>query len=80
MIPLYKVYRIYSKIDYTGYSLIAAKTAEEANWMIEDFKKSDTKNRLDSYGYDYVDENDAIEDLYSDRVGFILHGIDYHPN
>ena len=35
---MYKVYRIYSKIDYTGYSLIAANTAEEANQMIEDFK------------------------------------------
>ena len=75
-----KVYRIYSKMGYTGYSLIAAETAEEANWMIEDFKESDTRNLLDSYGYDYVNENDAIENLYSDCVGFILHGIDYHPN
>ena len=77
---MYKVYRIYSKMDYMGCSLIAATTAEEANKMIEDFKKSDPRNLRDSYGYDYVDENDVIEDLYSDRIGFILHGIDYHPN
>lgn len=76
---MYKVYRIYSKIDYTGYSLIAANTAEEANQMIEDFKKSDSRNLNDSYGYDYVDENDVIENLHADYTGFILHGIDYHP-
>ena len=76
---MYKVYRIYSKVDYTGYSLIAANTAEEANQMIEDFKKSDSRNLNDSCGYDYVDENDVIENLHADYIGFILHGIDYHP-
>lgn len=76
---MYKVYRIYSKMDYTGYSLIAANTAEEANWMIEDFKKSDSRNLNDSYGYDYVDENDVIENLHADYTGFILHGINYRP-
>ena len=80
MIPLYKVYQIPSKIYYSGYSLIAANSVEEANKMIETFKESDPRNLQDSFGYRLVDEYDIIEGLYADHDGFILHGINYHPN
>lgn len=80
MIPLYKVYQIPSKIYYSGYSLIAANSIEEANKMIEFFKKSDPRNLQNSFGYRFVDEYDIIEGLYADHDGFILYGIYYYPN
>lgn len=80
MIPLYKVYKILCKMYYSGYSLIAANSAEEANKMIEAFKESDPSNLYDSFGYRLVDEGDVIESLRADHDGFILHGIYYYPN
>lgn len=80
MIPLYKVYFVPCKMYYTGYSLIAANTAEEANKMIEAFKESDPSNLYDSFGYGFTDEKDVIKSLHADHDGFILHGIYYHPN
>lgn len=73
----FNVYEISSTSDYHGYSLVAAKSASQANAFIEDFKKSDPDNIYDSMGYNFVDESDKISDIYSDISGFITHKIYY---
>ena len=73
----FNVYEISSAFDYHGYSLVAAKSASQANAFIEDFKKSDPDNSYDSIGYNFVDESDKISDIYSDIAGFIIHRIYY---
>lgn len=73
----FNVYEISSAFDYHGYSLVAAKSASQANAFIEDFKKSDPYNSYDSMGYNFVDESDKISDIYSDIAGFIIHRIYY---
>lgn len=56
----FNVYEISSTSDYHGYSLVAAKSASQANTFIEEFKKSDPDNVYDSFGYNFVDESDKI--------------------
>ena len=73
----FNVYEISSAFDYHVYSLVAAKSASQANAFIEDFKKSDPDNSYDSIGYNFVDESDKISDIYSDIAGFIIHRIYY---
>ena len=73
----FNVYEISSAFDYHGYSLVAAKSASQANTFIEEFKKSDPDNVYDSFGYNFVDESDKIQDIYSDIAGFIIHRIYY---
>ena len=73
----FNVYEISSAFDYHWYSLVAAKSASQANAFIEDFKKSDPDNSYDSIGYNFVDESDKISDIYSDIAGFIIHRIYY---
>ena len=73
----FNVYEISSTSDYHGYSLVAAKSASQANAFIEEFKKSDPDNYYDSMGYNFVDESDKISDIYSDISGFITHRIYY---
>lgn len=73
----FNVYEISSAFDYHGYSLVAAKSASQANAFIEEFKKSDQDNVYDSMGYTFVSESDKISDIYSDISGFILHRIYY---
>ena len=73
----FNVYEISSTSDYHGYSLVAAKSASQANAFIEEFKKSDPDNVYDSMGYTFVSESDKISDIYSDISGFILHRIYY---
>lgn len=73
----FNVYEISSAFGYHGYSLVAAKSASQANAFIEDFKKSDPDNVYDSFGYTFVSESDRISDIYSDISGFILHRIYY---
>lgn len=74
---LYKVYRIYSRDVYNGYSLVAADSVEEANKFIQDFRDSDKHNDWDSYGYSDVSESDLEEKLFSTESGIILQGIYY---
>lgn len=74
----YKVYPIDSRSHYIGSALVAADSAEEANELIDEFKDSDTKNHLDSYGYSYVYESDRIEDVFSIRKGIVHFGIYYY--
>ena len=73
----FNVYEISCAFDYHGYSLVAAKSASQANAFIEDFKKSDPDNYYDSMGYNFVDESDKISDIYSYIAGFIIHRIYY---
>ena len=73
----FNVYEISSAFDYHGYSLVAAKSASQANAFIEAFKQSDPNNAYDSMGYNFVDESDRISNIYSDITGFIMHEIYY---
>lgn len=73
----FNVYEISSAFDYHGYSLVAAKSASQANAFIEEFKKSDPDNSYDSIGYTFVSESDKISDIYSDIAGFITYRIYY---
>ena len=77
----YKVYRVYPcDCAYVGYSLVAAKSVEDANRIIQDFKDSDKSNDRDSYAYGDVSESNLIEDLISTREGIILEGFYYTGN
>ena len=74
----YKVYQVYPcDCAYVSYSLVAAKSAEDANRIIQDFKDSDKGNDRDSYAYGDVSESNLIEDLISTREGIILEGFYY---
>ena len=48
---MYKVYKVEPQMHYHGMSLVAAESAVEANSIIADFKKDDTNNWNDSFGY-----------------------------
>ena len=75
---MYKVYKVEPQMHYHGMSLVAAESAVEANSIIADFKRDDTNNWNDSWGYCEVDESDAIEGVLSERKGIVLYGIYYH--
>lgn len=75
---MYKVYKVEPQMYYHGMSLVAADSAVEANSIIADFKRDDTNNWHDSWGYCEVDESDAIEGLLSERKGIVLYGIYYY--
>lgn len=77
-IEKYKVYEIDSKCSYIGTSLVAAKSAEEANEFIEIYREIDKDNKCDSWGYSDVSEEDVIENLWSEESGIIKHGIRYY--
>ena len=74
---MYKVYKIEPQMYYHGMPLIAADSAVEANSIIADFKRDDTNNWNDSWGYCEVGESDVIEGLLSERKGIVLYGIYY---
>ena len=75
---MYKVYKVEPRMCYHGMSLVAAESAVEANSIIADFKRDDTNNWNDSWGYCEVGEGDAIEGLLSERKGIVLYGIYYY--
>lgn len=75
---MYKVYKVEPQMHYHGMSLVAAVNAVEANSIIADFKKDDTNNWNDSWGYCEVDESDVIEGVFSEHKGIVLHGIYYY--
>ena len=77
----YKVYQVYPRdCAYVGYSLVAAKSVEDANRIIQDFRDSDKQNDCDSYAYGDVSESDLMEDLISTHEGIILEGFYYTGN
>lgn len=74
----YKVYQVYPRdCAYVGYSLVAARSVEDANRIIQDFKDSDKSNDRDSYAYSDVSESNLIEELISTHEGIILEGFYY---
>ena len=75
---MYKVYKVESQMYYHGMSLVAAESAVEANSIIADFKRDDTNNWNDSWGYCEVDESDVIEGVFSERKGIVLRSIYYY--
>ena len=77
MEQVYKVYASQAKSSYNGCSLIAAESATRANEIIQEFQDEDTENNFDSWGYEKVSEDDAIESLYAVEEGIIHHGIMY---
>ena len=74
---MYKVYYMSPSSCYSGFALIAAMSAEEANECIANFKERDSNNKYDSYGWTYVYEDDAIEELSSNVGGIIYDHIYY---
>lgn len=74
---LYKVYKIEANSSYIGISLVAARTADEANKYINDFRENDKENRCDSWGYSSVDEDDVLENIFSSENGILDYGIRY---
>ena len=41
------------------------------------FKERDKGNLGDSKGYSFVDEDDIVREVYTERSGIVLHGIHY---
>lgn len=73
----YRVYEVSPTDCYGGYALIAASTADEANYIIKQFKKDDIHNNLDSIGFGRVTEDDRIVPLESKQFGIIVDRIYY---
>ncbi len=73
----FPVYKVSSKIYYGGSALVAAHSAEEANEFIDAFKEVDKNNSADSWGYDYVDEDDKLDYIFATCTGILDHGIYY---
>lgn len=74
---MFKVYEVTSGCCYSGIALVAANSADEANKFIRHFKSWDTDNKGNSYGHDFVTENDVIEGLFAEQDGYIYDGIIY---
>jgi hypothetical protein len=75
----YKVYYIVPRLEcYRGQSLVGASSAEEANRIIEEFKRSDPHNYLDSGGYSKVSELHCLDGIWAEGEGIIHMGIYYY--
>lgn len=68
---MYKVYRVYAETNdaTTKYYLFGASNPAEANELIADFNKRNT----DWWFAHFVDTTDEIEDVYTDKLGFITY-------
>lgn len=66
-----KVYLIESQLGWHGFSLVAAINANYANDII---RKAAGESRY-YWGYSRVCEDDAIDNVYSDTIGFVYEGI-----
>lgn len=74
---MFKVYVVSSRDYYGGVSLVAAGSAEEANDHIRKFRERDVDNEMNSNGYDFVEEYDAVGGVYSETEGIVHYGIYY---
>lgn len=70
-----KVYLIESQVGWHGFSLVAALDANYANQII---RKAAGESEY-YWGYSRVCENDAIDNVYSNTIGFVYEGI-YEDN
>ena len=66
-----KVYLIEPRVGWHGFSLVAALDADYANQII---RKAVGESEY-YWGYSRVYENDAINNVYSDTLGFVYEGI-----
>lgn len=66
-----KVYLIEPQLGWHGFSLVAAIDANYANDII---RKAAGESRY-YWGYSRVNEYDAIDNVYSDTLGFVYEGI-----
>ena len=66
-----KVYLIEPQVGWHGFSLVAALDADYANQII---RKAIGESEY-YWGYLRVCENDAIDNVYSDTLGFVYEGI-----
>lgn len=76
---VYNIYEIYpSRNCYSGTALVAAESIEQANEFILNFKRGDSNNNTNSWGYSYIDDDELpVEHLFSDEPGIIKYGIYY---
>lgn len=75
----YNIYAIEPRLAcYRGLSLVAANSVEEANHYIDEYKKNDPHNYLDSGGFSEVNKYDIIEGVYSENSGIVYNGISYY--
>ena len=66
-----KVYLIEPQVGWHGFSLVAALDADYANQII----RKAVGESEHYWGYSRVCENDAIDNVYSDTLGFVYEGI-----
>ena len=66
-----KVYLIEPQLGWHGFSLVAAIDANYANDII---RKAAGESRY-YWGYSRVNEDDAIDNVYSNTIGFVYEGI-----
>ena len=74
---MFKVYKVDAKMCYDGYALIGAHNAAEANEYINEFKEFDNMNKMDSWGYEFVTEDDVMECINATCAGILDYGIHY---
>lgn len=74
---MYKVYISAAEPHYRGTALIAAESVKDANEILNQFRKDDPHNKLDSFGFCNVEPIDEIEDVFSNKKGIVHDGIYY---
>ncbi len=74
---MYKVYEVTPRSCYYGYALVAANSAEEANEHISFLKDLDPTNKWDYFGWEYVTEDDVVENIFADCEGIMKSNIRY---
>lgn len=74
---MYKVYEVTPRSCYYGYALVAAHSAAEANEHISVLKELDPTNKWDSFGWEYVTEDDVVENIFADCEGIMRSAIRY---
>ena len=74
---MYKVYEVTPRSCYYGYALVAANSAEEANEHISFLKDLDPTNKWDYFGWEYVTEDDVVENIFADCEGIMKNTIRY---
>lgn len=69
----YNIYVVDPWPDFIGYALIAAKSAEAANYYLEDM-------RMIGYagGYNYVSEDDKVDNVFATEKGIVYSSIYYY--
>lgn len=73
----YNVYRVDCKPFYDGIALISAESADKANVIIAKEQETDSGNKEDTHGWEFVLEEDKVENLFSDIEGVLVNCISY---